>query len=246
MRIAYCEDEPAQAALFRAMILQWAESRQETAEVIVYESAEEFLFKNETFPYDVAFLDIAMRQMNGVELARAIREKDRTLPIAFLTADKTFAIEGYEVRALRYLIKPVAMEKLCSLLDELLAERAQSAQNAACITIEERGIVRRIAEEDICYVEVLGHYTQLHLQDGSQIRIKKSLETIVGELHNKELFVRCHRSFVVNLPYVEKISRTECRLSGGSTLPVSRSAYRELNERFIAYYKKVGEDSWIH
>ncbi|MDE6917121.1 MAG: LytTR family DNA-binding domain-containing protein [Lachnospiraceae bacterium] len=237
MRIAYCEDEAAQAALLRTMILQWADRRQVTVDVILYESAEEFLFKNETFAFDVVFLDIAMRQMNGVELARAIREKDRRLPIAFLTADKTFAIEGYEVRAVRYLVKPVTMEKLCGLLDELLAEQAHSAQEAACIAVEERGIVRRIAEEHICYVEVLGHYTLLYLLDGSKIRIKKSLAAFVGELHQKELFVRCHRSFVVNLGHVEKISRTECRLSSGAALPVSRSFCQELSERFIALYK---------
>ena len=141
MRIAYCEDEPAQAELVRAMVAQWAESRKTTAEVILYESAEEFLFKNDTlvsktfanqtFPFDIVFLDIALRQMNGVALARAIREKDKRLPIAFLTADKAFAIEGYEVHAVRYLLKPVTMEKLGSLLDELL-EAAE--EDTVCIT----------------------------------------------------------------------------------------------------------------
>lgn len=89
MRIAYCEDEPAQDKLVRAMIAQWAKSWKTAAEVILYESAEEFLFKNdtlvnETFPYDIVFLDIAMRQMNGVELARAIRQKDKRISARFL------------------------------------------------------------------------------------------------------------------------------------------------------------------
>lgn len=167
MRIAYCEDEPAQAALVRAMILRWAESRKITAEVILYESAEEFLFKNETFLYDVVFLDIAMRQMNGVELARAIRQKDKNLPIAFLTADRTFAIEGYEVHAVRYLLKPVTAEKLGSLLDELLEAAEKDMQDTVCITVGEKGAVRKISESSICYIEVLGHYTQLHLKDSS-------------------------------------------------------------------------------
>ena len=157
MRIAYCEDEPAQAELVRAMVAQWAESRKTTAEVILYESAEEFLFKNDTlvsktfanqtFPFDIVFLDIALRQMNGVALARAIREKDKRLPIAFLTADKAFAIEGYEVHAVRYLLKPVTMEKLGSLLDELI-EAAE--EDKVCITVGEKGAVRKHAESSIC------------------------------------------------------------------------------------------------
>ncbi|MDE7477454.1 MAG: LytTR family DNA-binding domain-containing protein [Lachnospiraceae bacterium] len=239
MRIAYCEDEIAQAELVCAMIRQWADSRDARVEVILFESAEEFLFKNEAYPYDAVFLDIAMRKMNGVELAHEIREKDKKLPIAFLTADKTFAIEGYEVHAVRYLLKPVTMDKLCNLLDELLADREGNTENAVCITVEEKGAVRRIVEDSICYIEVLGHYTQLHLQDNVEIRIKESLAAVVAELHRKELFVKCHRSFVVNLSYVEKISRTECTLSDGTSLPVSRSSYQELNARFIQYYKEM-------
>lgn len=240
MRIAYCEDEPAQAELVRAMVIQWAESRNTVAEVILYESAEEFLFKNDTpvndtFSFDIVFLDIAMRHMNGVALARAIREKDKRLPIAFLTADKAFAIEGYEVHAVRYLLKPVMMEKLASLLDELLEAEEK---DTVCITVGEKGAVRKLAESSICYIEVLGHYTQLHLNDGSTIRIKESLAVVAAMLHRKELFVKCHRSFVVNLAYVEKISRAECTLCDGTVLPVSRNSYQTLNERFIQYYRE--------
>lgn len=237
MRIAYCEDEAAQARLVQAMIGEWAKSRKTIAEVVLFESAEEFLFKNEVYPYDAVFLDIAMRRMNGVELAYAIRKKDKKLPIAFLTADETFAIEGYEVHAVRYLLKPVTMEKLCSLLDELFAETQHRTEASNCITVIENGAVKRIAEDSICYIEVLGHYTQLHLEDNTDIRIKESLASVTADLHRKELFVKCHRSYVVNLSYVEKISRTECTLSDGSTLPVSRSAYQEFNERFIQYYR---------
>lgn len=237
MRIAYCEDEAAQAGLVRSMMERWADRRKEAVEVVLFESAEEFLFKNEYYPYDAVFLDIAMRQMNGVELAHAIRRKDKKLPIAFLTADDSFAIEGYEVRAMRYLVKPVTAEKLDSLLDELLAEQESSAVENVCITVSENGAAKRIAEDSICYVEMLGHYTQLHLADAPAVRIKESLAAVVENLHRKELFVKCHRSYVVNLAYVERISRTDCTLADGTVLPVSRSSYRQLNERFIQYYR---------
>lgn len=237
MRIAYCEDERVQAELVCAMIEQWADRRQKSVEIVLFESAEEFLFKNDDFPYDVIFLDIAMRQINGVELARTIRKKDKKLPIAFLTADKAFAIEGYEVHAVRYLIKPIITEKLESFLDELLAEQENKIEDTICITIGEKGNTKRIVENSICYVEVLGHYTQLHLVDAPTIRIKESLAAVVNYLHRKELFVKCHRSYVVNLLYVERISHTECTLLDKTVLPVSRSSYHELNERFIQYYR---------
>lgn len=237
MRIAYCEDEAAQAQLVRTMIEQWAECRQESAEVVLFESAEEFLFKNDDFPYDIVFLDIAMRQINGVELARTIRKKDKKLPIAFLTADKAFAIEGYEVHAVRYLLKPITAEKLESFLDELLAEQQNEIEDTICITIGEKGNTKRIVENSICYVEVLGHYTQLHLVDAPTIRIKESLASIMNYFHRKELFVKCHRSYVVNLLYVDRINRTECTLLDKTVLPISRSSYHVFNERFIQYYR---------
>lgn len=237
MRIAYCEDEAAQAQLVRTMIEQWAKCRQESAEVVLFESAEEFLFKNDDFPYDIVFLDIAMRQINGVELARTIRKKDKKLPIAFLTADKAFAIEGYEVHAVRYLLKPITAEKLESFLDELLAEQQNEIEDTICITIGEKGNIKRIVENSICYVEVLGHYTQLHLVDAPTIRIKESLASIMNYFHRKELFVKCHRSYVVNLLYVDRINRTECTLLDKTVLPISRSSYHVFNERFIQYYR---------
>lgn len=172
MRIAYCEDEAAQAQLVRTMIEQWAECKQEFVEVVLFESAEEFLFKNDDFPYDVVFLDIAMRQINGVELARTIRKKDKRLPIAFLTADKAFAIEGYEVHAVRYLLKPITTEKLESLLDELLAEQENKVEDTICITIERRGIQKGLWRIAFAMLRCLGiiHSCiwQMHLRFASR------------------------------------------------------------------------------
>lgn len=211
---------------------KWADAKNTFAEVLLYESAEEFLFKNETFSFDAVFLDIGLKKMNGVKLAHAIREKDRRLPIAFLTADREFALEGYEVRAVRYLLKPIGEQKLCALLDELSAGKKESP----CVMVEEKGTVRRVEEDRLCYIEVMGHYSLLHLSDGGMLRVRESMEGIFAKLHGKDRFVRCHRSYVVNLSYVEKINRTCCILSDKKELPVSRNCWQELNGQFIRYY----------
>ena len=243
MRIAYCEDEAAQAVYIRGMITEWAESRSTAAEVLLFGSAEEFLFKNEEYPYDMVLLDIAMKQMNGVELAHAIRGRDKRISIAFLTADRGFALEGYEVGAIRYLVKPVVKEKLYELMDALLAESAENAEDGKCFMVEEKGMLRKVKENTLCYMEACGHYTELHMADAAVIRIKESLGGIVSRIHDKDLFVKCHRSYAVNLIYVEKISRTECILSNTAVLPVSRSSYQELNEKFIKHYMGM-DDKW--
>lgn len=236
LRFAYIEDENAQAELFRETVKRWANTKNTTAEVLLYESAEEFLFKNENFPFDAVFLDIGLKKMNGVKLAYAIREKDKSLPVAFLTADRDFALEGYEVRAVRYLLKPVDEKKLFALLNELSADKKEGP----CITVEEKGNIHRIKEDRLCYIEVAEHYSLLHLSDGGPLRIRESMESIFEKLHGKDRFVKCHRSYVVNLSWVEKINRTSCILSNKEELPVSRNCWQELNRRFIRYY--MGEE----
>ena len=232
MRIAYIEDEDVQAKLVREMIKKWANTKNAAAEVLLYESAEEFLFKNETFSFDAVFLDIGLKKMDGVKLAYAIREKDKRIPVAFLTADRDFALEGYEVRAVRYLLKPIEERKLSALLDELSADKKESS----CMMIEEKGSIHRVEEDRLCYIEVTGHYSLLHFSDGGLLRVRESMENIFAKLHGKDRFVKCHRSYVVNLSWVEKISRTCCILSDKKELPVSRNCWQELNERFIRYY----------
>ncbi|MCM1105565.1 MAG: LytTR family DNA-binding domain-containing protein [Blautia sp.] len=234
--IAYCEDEVAQARRICAMIERWAKERHREVNIILFESAEEFLFKNEVYSYDAVFLDIAMKQMNGMEAAHEIRKEDKNIPIAFLTADREFALEGYEIRAVRYLLKPITTEKLWELLDRLLEDIKEKTKDTACIMVEAKGMLHRVEEEKICYMDVLGHYTQIHLSDASVIRVKESLGRILEKLHKKGQFVKCHRSYVVNLIYIEKISRTECMLTDGEILPVSRNSYQELNASFIQHY----------
>ena len=237
VRIAYCEDEEAQALLVKNMIDKWASSKNIECNISLFESAEELLFKNDTYPYDIIFLDIAMKEMNGIDLARKIREKDKQVKIAFLTADKQFALEGYEVKAVNYLVKPVSDEKLYTILNEVLEDLEATTEVNAFIMIEVSGNKQRIPVDRITYIEVQGHYIHIHISDGDCIKIKESFNGILERIQSqKNVMVQCHRSYAVNITYVEKIGRTECVLSDGSVLPVSRNSYKELNDRFIKTY----------
>lgn len=235
MKIAYCEDELPQAMLLKRQIQRWADTVGISCHVFSYESAEEFLFRNEAYPFDLILIDIAMKEINGLTLARKIRETDRLVRLAFLTADKEFVFEGYEVAAVRYLLKPVSEEKLFALLEEI-KNTLENPLQKAFFTVEAGGVQERVSAADVMYVEVYGHYTQIHCLEKGCIRVKESLGKICelileqgGEL------VRCHRSCAVNIAYVEQIMRAGCLLSNGEEVPVSRNAYKDVNERFISY-----------
>ena len=117
MNIAYCEDEKIQKEILEELLCRWGK-----VDLVWYESAEQMLFECDgRYPFDLIILDIQMRNQNGMELARQIRRADPQVPLLFLTATKEYVFEGYEVNALRYLIKPIQPSQLFAILGEIQA-----------------------------------------------------------------------------------------------------------------------------
>ena len=170
-----------------------------------------------------------------MELAKKIRAADKSVNLAFLSALKDYVFEGYEVQAFRYLLKPVEEEALFALLS---AVREGLGTEKTYLIAAYDGEKRKFCQNEIRYVEARAHYTALHMGDGCY-ELKAGISSIAEQLSQKE-FAFTHRSFLVNLDYVERITRTECILSEGQRLPVSKGAYQALNEKFISYYKGGG------
>ena len=118
MRIGICEDNETQVKLLKKMIGIWEQKHKHQIDVISYHSAEAFLFAYEKEDFDILLLDIQMGDMSGMDLAKKLRETNNDVVIIFITALKDFVLEGYEVDALHYLIKPVEKEKLYETLQK--------------------------------------------------------------------------------------------------------------------------------
>lgn len=244
MRIAYCEDERAQAALTEEMIEDWSERRGQECVIDVFSSAEQFLFElgeEELVPYDLLLLDISMEGMDGFALARQIRKTDTNLRIVFLTSDASRVFDGYEIEAWRYLMKPLREAKLYEMLDTLVTELADS--EASYILLEVAGERIKVEQRQILYVEVDGHYTTIYCED-RQLTIKESFGEVLNRLNGESkagkgkdgvipAFIKCHRSAAVNLSKVCRIGRQSCILAGDMEVPVSRGMYQQLNQAFI-------------
>ena len=221
MNIAYCEDEKIQKEILEELLCRWGK-----VNLVWYESAEQMLFECDgRYPFDLIILDIQMRNQNGMELARQIRRADPQVPLLFLTATKEYVFEGYEVNALRYLIKPIQPSQLFAILDEIQASTKRS--------ILLNG--NRIDLNALVYVEAEAHYCHLVFEDHRQkekIGIRE-LKTLLDDS-----FVMIHRSYLVNIAKVDQIRREE--LSAGSfTLPVARSQLKTVSEAFIEYNKGI-------
>lgn len=234
LRIAYCDDEPVQAVYLRESLDAWAAKTGRAYTLSVFSSARAFLFEHRTqFPFDLLLLDIEMEGLDGMELSRRIRKIDAKIPVAFLTNRREYALEGYEVGALRYLVKPLSPEKLEGLLAAVTASGGPG--QGALIFSQDREQVK-VAVEDLCYLEAQGHYTVLHLRDGTVHSVKEGLNDMAQRPQLQD-FARAHRSYLVNLRHVARVGKDQCVLGSGEALPVSRSCYAALCQAFIEWNK---------
>lgn len=238
MRIAYCEDEKAQAIRTADLLKKWANDAGVDCRMEQFPTAESFLFTlngAKTVPYDLVLLDISMEGMDGFSLAKMLREKDRQVRIAFLTSDPSHVFEGYEIEAWRYILKPLDYRKVSEMMDALTSVLETTEKTHVMLEIAGENV--KVFLDDVLYVEVNGHYTTI-ICSAQTFTVKESFKNVIERFNQAvqsetALFIKCHRSAAVNITKVQRIGRTSCVLTGDVELPVSRGMYQQLNQAFI-------------
>lgn len=233
VKIAICDDEEQQTTYIRSLILKWANQQRIMVTIFIYDSAEALLFAfSEDQSYDIVLLDIQMGGKNGIELAKTIRQTDETMAIIFITGYSDYMAEGYEVSALQYLIKPLHEEKLYHAMTKACSRRNQKEK---VLIVQSDGSNVKLLQKDIMYAEVFAH-TVLIQTTGVSYEVKMRISDLEKQLDDRA-FIRCHRSYLVGLNYIQRITRTEIVLDGGKHLPLSRRLYDEVNQAFIRYFR---------
>lgn len=228
-RIAICDDEQNQIEYITSIVASWSAHEGHGCEIRTFASAEAFLFEyEEDKAYDILLLDVEMKNMNGIELAKRIRKDNNRAEIIFITSHFEFVGEGYEVDALHYLIKPISAEKLTQVPTKA-AEKISVEPPSVVISCD--GETVKLYEADILYVESFLHYIVIHTKD-KEYKIKENMS--VFENRVSDYFYRIHRSYLVSLKYITRISRTSVSI-GNTELPLSRGKYDDINRAFIEH-----------
>ena len=228
-RVAICDDSGEDAEFVRELLEQWANQRQIDIQTEVFPSAESFLFRYaEDKAFDILLLDIEMGAMDGVTMAKRVRQDNEAVQIVFITGYSDYIAEGYEVAALHYLMKPVNRDKLLSVLDRALEKRKQQER---CLNLEAYGELVRIPFYEIRYLDVHQNYVTVHGK--RDYTVKRSLGEFEKELDQR--FCRVGRGLIVNLKFIRKVTKTEVHLSDGTVLPLPRGAYEPLNRAIIQH-----------
>lgn len=233
VRIAIVEDETELHDYYGKLLEAWGRAEDVRIAVTFVGSSEEYLFKYDGRKiFDIIFLDVCMKDMNGMELAHRIRKFDRNVQIVFLTGKPEFVFEGYEIGAVRYLVKPVDERRFAEALDACMEKRRSGREDY--FTLKYQGENLRLLKSEIVILRVDGHY--LHMQTTDRVyEWKASLKEMLSKL-DPARFVMANRSVAVNLEFVSKITREECILESGEVIPVSRGAYESLNAGFMKYF----------
>lgn len=228
-RIAICDDEQNQIEYITSIVASWSAHEGHGCEIRTFASAEAFLFEyEEDKAYDILLLDVEMKNINGIELAKCIRKDNNRAEIIFITSHFEFVGEGYEVDALHYLIKPISAEKLTQVLTKA-AEKISVEPPSVVISCE--GETVKLYEADIRYVESFLHYIVIHTKD-KEYKIKENISVFENRVSDD--FYRIHRSYLVSLKHITRISRTSVNI-GNTELPLSRGKYDDINRAFIQH-----------
>ncbi len=234
--IAIIEDEEVHRKLLEQFLTNWSKANNTMIGVSCFTSAESFLFEWEIRKdFDILFVDIQMKAMNGMDMAKRIREKDADISIVFTTGIMDYVQEGYEVAAMYYLTKPLAEEKVRKCMDKVCKKRKMEKY----VLVHTGEELRRLAECSITYIEARGHgaVLEMKLPDGTYqlLEVTESISELEKVL-DAARFVKCHRSYLCNIECIANIGKTGIVLDSKSEVPVSRRMYESVNRAFIRYF----------
>jgi len=235
-RIALCENEEIFSTEQQKLCRDIFVKMNIEYELAAFRSAEEFLdeFNNkERERFDLLILDIMMDGMDGIELAHKIREADKNAAIIFLTSHRDFALQGYDVNALHYLIKPVDAAVLERLIRSAYNEKFQD--NYLVIKMGAQHL--RLPVDNIICLETTGRRVEITLLDKT-VYYSGKLSDLLQELP-KDRFIRCHQAFAVNVKNIRELGKQDAIVASGKKIPVSRTYMSDIKKVFV---RQLGND----
>lgn len=238
--IAVCEDNNEDMANLRSAL---NEIKTPCAfSVSEYKSAEELIsdIENKHKHFDIFFLDIYLKGINGVDAARQIRTKNENALLIFVSSSEEFYREAFDVYAFHYLIKPVDFIDFAEVFER--AVKTVDRRKDEFLTITYRGKNYTLRYSDISYISSMNHYLKYHMRDGGEYKSYGKLDEIALQIHS-ELFVRCHKSFVINLAYVREMTAENFKTVDNLFIPISRTYSAAAKARYHSYLLSIFQDN---
>lgn len=218
-RALIVEDDPSAAELLRTHLVRFGAEKGVAFSIEVIASALELL--EGSHPADVIFLDIGLPGINGMEAAGIIRQSDQVTPIVFVTDLAQYAVRGYQVDAIDFMVKPIAYEDFALRMGRVM--RVMARNDAETITLNTSTGLRVVPLRDIIFVEILKHDLYWHIAgEAEPLRMRGSIKGAVAEL-GQTRFCQASASHVINMGQVRRVLTSSVIMSDGSEVVISRS-----------------------
>ncbi len=230
--VAICDDEKYMSDIIEKMVSDFFHRKNMDVVITRFSSGEELLKYDRRI--DILFLDIQMKEMDGMETARRMRKRKFKGFLIFITILKEMVFESFEVQAYDYLLKPVENTYFEKMMERLFVSLQSSSETNLLV---QKGYESRIVPfEDIVFCEIIDRKVYLHLESSEVVDFYDRIENLETKLDDR--FFRCHRSFLINMKYLKGYKNGRAYMNGGIEIPVSRLRSKEFSSVILQYMRK--------
>ncbi|MEG0573954.1 MAG: LytTR family DNA-binding domain-containing protein [Erysipelotrichaceae bacterium] len=231
MKIAICDDDSLEIAHISSLLNTYRLNISIDLKYKVYKNATDLLAELNN-QYDLLLLDIIMPGFTGIQAAKEIRMFDKDVKIIFLTSSPDFAVDSYSVRANDYILKPIQSSKFFTALDNILFDSQPSFDG---ISVRTKTSIIRILYSKLEFVEVMNKHLYFHMSDGSVNEIYASLSEYESQLLEQPGFIKVHRSYIVNLCYMNELTSNSFITNNNKSVSISRLLFASVRQSYMEH-----------
>ncbi len=241
IRVAFCDDDRTELDEIQRILEQYQKECRQKLEVKEFQSPLDLLAEIEHGArYDVLLLDVLMPGETGIDVAAEIRGYDKNVKIIFLTSSAEYAVQSYTVGAYFYQLKPVVPESFFKLMDSVIA--ACEGEQSASLVLRCKTGITRVESRQIEYCEVIHRTLFIHLSGGRVLESIGSMDELCRQLASYGSFLRPHRSYLVNMDYVQTLSYRGITMACLTEIPIPRGKYNAIKDAYLEY---VCKNRWV-
>ena len=235
LQIAVCDDNIDELSNMVQLINLYRTTKNINCEYAVFPNGLDLVSNLEKGKrFDIYCLDIIMPGFSGIDVAKEIRNFDKAAPILFFTSSPEYALESYSVKAINYVLKPISKDKFFFTFDEIL-ERIKAEEKEDAIIVKSNMGLQKILISNLTFIEVIGRNVLYHLRSGKVIECTESFSSVCDTLMKHGCFMKPHRSYLVNMQYVDNINNHQVILQTLSSIPVAQGKAKEIKQQYLNY-----------
>lgn len=235
MRIAICDDSPEYIKIIESYF-DIIKQDNKSLDYDIFEDGTELIamYESETADYDVIFLDMEMKDMNGIETANIIRQFDEYVIIVFVTSYRKYMQDSFICSPFRFLVKPINLDDIKKVYEEIILK---FNKRPPMIVFTENGKQIRMRSQDIVFCESFAHYVQINMKE-CRYKVRITMQELYDKLGNVQFF-RVHKSYIINFEYIKEISKTNVKLFNyDNSIPISRNYRKAFIDGFNHYKER--------